>query len=124
MIWINNKDPKYIGIPNINFSLTESDDYREEKFAEQRISRGFDDSETWSLDVTIAKFVLPRLITFKEIHSSHPANLTEHGWNRRLDIMIKAADRYANGDQYQGIGNSAIRRGYALFVKWYDHLWW
>lgn len=55
------KDPKYLGIPNIQFSLTDKTDEREEKFSQQRIERGFDDSETWSLDCTITKFILPRL---------------------------------------------------------------
>ena len=43
------KDPKYLGIPNICFSLTEDTDRRESEYKEQRIQRGFDDSETWSL---------------------------------------------------------------------------
>ena len=37
------------------------------KFLWQRWTRGFDDSETWSLYDTIARFILPRLKRFKEI---------------------------------------------------------
>ena len=55
-------DPKYLGIPNICFSLTDKDDKREEKFIKQRLQRGFDDTETWSLRDTIADFVVPRLL--------------------------------------------------------------
>lgn len=55
------KDPKYIGIPNINFSLTSKEDKREKKFKKQRKKRGFDDSETWALDSTICNFIIPRL---------------------------------------------------------------
>jgi len=61
------KDPKYSGIPNINFSLTDKDDEREEKFSKQRIERGFDNSETWSLLNTIASFIIPRLELYEEL---------------------------------------------------------
>lgn len=60
-------DPKYLGIPNICFSLTSSTDEREPKFRAQRIERGFDDSETWSLRDTISNFIIPRLKRHREI---------------------------------------------------------
>ena len=60
-------DPKDIGVPNICFSLTEKDDNREPEFREQRLNRGFDDSETWSLRDTIGNFTLPRLKRYREI---------------------------------------------------------
>ena len=60
-------DPKYIGVPNINFSLIDKKDKREEEYSKQRIERGFDDSETWSLSGTMANFLLPRLKRFNEI---------------------------------------------------------
>jgi hypothetical protein len=62
-----NKDPKYIGVPNICFSLTDSTDKREKKFIKQRKKRGFDDSETWALDCTMANFILPRLVKYLEV---------------------------------------------------------
>ena len=60
-------DIKYLGIPNICFSLTGKDDKREIDFIKQRLERGFDDSETWSLRDTIALFILPRLKRYQEI---------------------------------------------------------
>lgn len=62
----------------------------------QRCCRGSDDSETWSLKLTIAKFVLPRLIRYKELASENiiwgcldgdNAELTQDGI---LDKMINA----------------------------------
>ena len=50
----------------MNFSLISQDHPKWDKFTKQRLERGFDDSETWNLDLTIAKFVLPRLESFKE----------------------------------------------------------
>ena len=63
----NKVDIKYLGIPNICFSLTEKDDEREVELSKQRIKRGFDDSETWSLKNTITKFIIPRLERYEEI---------------------------------------------------------
>ena len=82
-------DPKYLSIPNINFSLISPDDEREGKFSIQRKTVGFDDSETWSLDRTIISFILPRLKRFKEIHSGFPSNLTSKEWDKILDEMIE-----------------------------------
>jgi hypothetical protein len=39
-------DVKYLGIPNICFSLTDKNDKREKKLSKQRMVRGFDDSPT------------------------------------------------------------------------------
>ena len=41
-------DPKYLGVPNICFSLTSPTDDREAEYSIQRKERGFDSSETWS----------------------------------------------------------------------------
>ena len=60
-------DVKYIGVPNVCFSQTEKDDKREIEFLKQRLERGFDDSETWSLSDTVGLFTLPRLKRFKEV---------------------------------------------------------
>ena len=61
------KDIKYLGVPNICFSLIKKDDKREELFSKQRVERGFDDSETWSLRDTIANFIIPRLEAYENI---------------------------------------------------------
>jgi hypothetical protein len=44
------------------------------RFWFQRRTRGFDDSELWSLDHTILAFALPRLRRFREISHSFPAD--------------------------------------------------
>lgn len=40
----------------------------------QRRTRGWDDSELWSLDCTIARFALPRLRRFAEIRHGEPSD--------------------------------------------------
>jgi hypothetical protein len=85
-----NKDVKYMNIPNICFSLTDKDDKREIEYKKQRIERGFDDSETWSLTDTICGFLIPRLKRFKECANVIPESTTREEWNVILDKMIFA----------------------------------
>lgn len=124
---LDRTDIKYMGVPNVCFSLTDASDDREEKFAKQRLERGFDGSETWSLDGTIAKFTLPRLKVFRETVERigcRPGNLSHKGWLRRLDLMIKAVELYADWKFPDKEHEPTMRRGSALLVRWYGALWW
>ena len=105
----SNKGNDPLGIPNVNFSIldwytdSEKDVNRLAKFKQQRIERGFDDTECWNLDTTIAQFVLPRLKHFKENTNGYPGNdeiPTFEKWNEVLDKMIYAFDHIVNEDKY------------------------
>lgn len=80
-------DPKYIGIPNICFSLTEPTDKREEAFALQRKTVGFDDSETWSLRDSVGCFILPRLKRYREIIDG--VIVDEDNFFKKVDMSIR-----------------------------------
>jgi len=54
-------DIKDLGIPNVCFSLINKNDERAKAYSKQRITRGFDDSETWSLRDTIADFIFAKI---------------------------------------------------------------
>jgi hypothetical protein len=93
----------------------------------QRLTRGWDDSETWSLDHTFAHFALPRLRRFKEITIGCPAELTEEEWKDIIQEMIDAFDFFANRqftieptEEEWARANEGMR----LFAKWYNYLWW
>lgn len=58
------------------------------RFWWQRRTRGWDDSELWSLDYTIAKFALPRLRGFRQIMASHPCEITFKEWQHIVDEII------------------------------------
>ena len=114
------------GIPNVNFSLVGKDDRRWNEFKAQRLERGFDDSETWSLDSTIARFILPRLMRFREVNMGYPSSISEQEWNDILDRMILAFSLLA-GDAAFLTGKEdqkKIDEGLDLFAKWYTSLWW
>lgn len=121
------RDPKHLGIPNINFSLCEDDSERAEIYRKQRMERGFDDSETWSLDYTIAKFILPRLKRFKEVTNGYPGGLSEEEWDEILDKMIYAFDLKVNYDSdfdWKDGDQKKFDEGIKLFSEWFLHLWW
>ena len=93
----------------------------------QRRTRGWDDSDTWSLDHTIAKFVLPRLKLFRKIDFGYPAGLTSEEWNWILDEMIWAMEFNASGEKWESLNEddyNRAQRGYELFGKYFLDLWW
>lgn len=121
-------DIKYLGIPNICFSLTDKADKREKKFIKQRIKNGFDDSETWSLYSTIAQFIYPRLKRYKEVNNGTPMGLTENEWNDILDKMIFSFESIVNDtidftiDEKENYNK--FEEGINLFAKYFLQLWW
>jgi len=101
-------------------------------FVWQRRLRGWDDSDTWSLDWTVAKFILPRLKRFKELNDGHPNGFTEKSWDETIDKMIFAMEAVALGT-WEFHGDNAdenriywdeVQEGLDLFGKYFMGLWW
>lgn len=110
----------------------------------QRIFRGYDDSETWDLGYTIAKFTLPRLKRFKELNEGYPCDgeiKTYEEWNEVLDKIIWSLEKIANDekdypDWQKDLDNDCysiekeikynkkIQEGLDLFGKHLMSLWW
>lgn len=94
----------------------------------QRRTRGWDDSETWNLDVTASRFILPRLRRFKRITRGYPAELTEEGWNAILDDMIYALEVCVRSNEEVLGADEAdwdrVERGLEAMGKWWRALWW
>ena len=102
------------------------------KFRWQSLTRGWNDSETWNLDHTIAEFSLPRLKRFKETTISHPGHLGEEGWNEVLDKMIFAMqaiiDEWEFTEEEMTMDErrehwAKVQEGCELFGKWFRDLW-
>jgi hypothetical protein len=103
-----------INIPNCNGSCIDASDdvywgttdksHQIEKLAlykKQRIERGFDDTELWSLDRTIAKYVLPRLVEFKKVVNGYPPEFDKlDDWMDVIDKMIYSFDHIVNCEKY------------------------
>ncbi len=104
--------------------------------------------ETWSLDITFAKYIIPRLKKFKELNNGYPGI-------EALDKMIQAFEYVIDWDEYwlddprydytdimfgddkelyESIVENkrmedirrltAINEGLQLFAKYYMNLWW
>jgi hypothetical protein len=122
-----------LNIPNVCFSLTNDlnkDDKRQETFKQQRLERGFDDTETWNLDYTIASFILPRLKRFKQVANCYPGNMTLEEWEDILDKMIDAFEFKVKEDdeswtlEEEKAVSDRVQEGLDLFAKYYFCLWW
>lgn len=107
---------------------------RYNKWLNQRYERGFDDTELWNLDATIARFVKPRLEVFKTIkHGCPGAYETEEAWNADIDKMIYAMDFVINGEDPCDVIDGKLtetenykkyKEGIELFAKNFMGLWY
>jgi hypothetical protein len=108
--------------------------WRECKLLWQRRVRGWDDSDTYSLDGTIAKFILPRLKRFKEVNNGVPNVFCSQGtdiggkiWDSRLDKMIRAMELVIKNHDTGIITQEEaeeITWGLNLFGQHFMDLWW
>lgn len=89
------------------------------KFWWQRRTRGWDDSETWNLDVTFAKYIYPRLKRYLEVTDLEKnADVWEEiMWTFQL---------LAEGDPYHLSvkDEERLQLGLNLFALEYRGLWW
>ena len=100
---------------------------RDVKFAWQRLTRGWDDSETWNLDTRLSEMILPRLKRFKEIARTYPMDLSPNEWQTILDKMILAHEWHAAGCEDRDVSAEhyeKVEEGLMLFSKYYGDLWW
>lgn len=123
-----NKDPRHLGIPNINFTLTKDNDPREEVFQQQRLERGFDDSETFCLTSTMVRFIYPRLIAYQEKAEKF---IGTPKFNKKLKKIVKAFKiLYDDCEKTDGMRCFSdkqwkqINKGLDLFREYFFALWW
>lgn len=98
----------------------------------QRRTRGFDDRELWNLDLTVAKFILPRLKQFSKKIDGYPPELCQPTvWSDMLDDMIFTFESKIKNfplgfdpeDQDYKKKLTRYRRGLVAFSRFYDDLW-
>jgi len=117
-----------------NFSIAE-EVYKDvperlDHFKKQREENGFDDTETWHLDKTLALFLIPRLERFIQVNNGYPGGETEESFNEKLNFILKSFKEYYNGENYEVSlelekerlinANKAVA---ILGEIWFD-LWW
>lgn len=124
---MENKVDTY-GIKNVNFSLVKEGDPRFEDFKKQRLERGFDSSELWSLDCTIASFIAPRLKAFRENSGDSPYDKSRTEWEKILDEMIEGFEIYPNhfnwSPEESNQNWSKVYKALEYFHKYFFNLWY
>ena len=103
---------------------------RMKKYRKQYQKFGFDATETWNLDSTIAQFIVPRLKYFRKNLVGYPGDLTEKKWYKILDKMIFSFEVTLNNYDYFDCTKykskkryKKVQKGFALFGKYFMNLW-
>lgn len=95
---------------------------REFRLIWQELTRGWASDDTWSLDATISRFILPRLKLFKQVTIAYPMDLTVDEWDKLLDDMIYFHECVATWEE--NIDEERYNRGRKAFGDYYNDLWW
>lgn len=117
-----------------NFSIAEEvypDDLDKlAHYKKQRDEKGFDDTETWHLDKTIALFLMPRLERFIQVNNGFPCGETEESFNEKLNFILKSFKEYyyeENEEVSLELEKERLinaKKAVALLGElWFD-LWW
>jgi len=118
-------DIKHIGVPNVCFSLMAEGDERQLEATQERIERGFDDSETWSLTDTIANFIIPRLKRYQEIAGNILDREDEEV--EKIDKFLRAMELTSRDEgvrTYSKEEEEELKEGLKLFPEIFLGLWW
>jgi hypothetical protein len=109
----------------VRYGTTKKRDFR---FLKQRLTRGWDDGDTFSLDYSLAKLIAPRLKRFKEITVGdyNTADPERQQWYDELDKMIAAFEFAGSEERWMAKPEEFKKHqeGLKLFAEHYFGLWW
>ena len=123
-------------INNICFSVAddvyEKDPIVKEKHRQRRFEYGFDDTETWHMDRTIALFIIPRLRKFIEVNNGIPTGETIESYDEKLRFIISAFENYyATNKYYESVDDNErkqltddVKLAVEYLSKLWFELWW
>lgn len=116
---------EYVG----GFVIMDPDDGRAEEYDKIRKRTGISPDETWSLDVSLAHFMAPRLKAFRQYANGYPAAHFKDtkSWLRTVRkmerafrfIMLEGEGKVLNEKQ-----SRQEEEGLDLFRKYLCSLWW
>ena len=111
------KHPAYIG-------FAEESDKRSKKYKKQFEKQGFDDTVTWALDTSIARFIYPRLKCFYKLSDKVIDIDSREGFREAIEEMIEGFKLLSKDGFYDPEQESKIEKAWELLSKWHRHLWW
>ena len=124
------------GLNNICFSVAdeiyEKDPTKKEQYRQQRFEKGFDDTETWHMDRTMALFIIPWLKRFIEVNNGIPIGETVESYDEKLKFIISAFENYyATNKYYESVDDSErkqltddVKQAVEYLSKLWFELWW
>lgn len=95
----------------------------------ERVKNGFDASDLYSLDYTIAKTLLPKMIEkFRDTTHSYPADITYEEWKEILTKLIWFFNEILNNystdnSEKDSEYNKHLNECTELFIKYFTSLW-
>lgn len=106
----------------------DDDDERKERLLKQFHETGMDDSETWSLDTSIIKYLHSRLVKYYEI-ADEKIDLDYHeGLRQDIEKMIEGFS-YGVDDSYFNLKDKEdkmkkVNEAFEILAKRHGYLWW
>jgi hypothetical protein len=112
--------PAYIGFCD---SLPKPDD-RIELYKQQYNEMGFDDTVTWALDDSIARFILPRLKRYYEI--AQQTIKMEEEFENAIKTMIDGFELQTKQDynEFDKTQFELVNSAWVCLSKYHGGLWW
>jgi len=90
----------------------------------QSVKVKIDEWDTYSMDHTLAKIILPMLKQLKETNHGYPGTLTKDKWDEIMDKMIYAFEHKMLEDgMFDTSDQKKIQEGFRLFGRYYQNLW-
>lgn len=103
-------------------------DKRHVRYKKQREKRGFDNTELWSLEHSIVKFVYPRLKEFRRITPAYPSSFdTQEEWLKVLDKILIGFKAFIDVEGcFFGEKKSKKKfdEGFKVFTEYFLCLWY
>jgi hypothetical protein len=102
-------------------------DKRLKKFIISQELLGIDRSEAWSLNASLAAFLVPRLEMLAVNTKSTPPGLSMSKWRRIIKQMAKGFRFYTEGwpefDEFSKKDFNRLKQSVRLLFIWFHHLW-
>jgi len=100
-------------------------------FCQRRI-KGYDNRELWSLDYSVARFMLPRLKEFRKRTCGYPAAFSkdygngqgEGGWDNVIGEIIWALEYGLDKYEWSKENDQRFEKAMQLFGQYFWALWW
>ncbi len=122
---------KYVFIPDNEGDslLYKKEEDGSKEMTDQIAKFGLADDETFSLDASLAKFILPRLYRFRELLNGHPIEMTFEQWTGIIDEIIWFFEQYETDfDCPEGTTqeeyDERCNKAQWLFGEYLRSLWW